>query len=88
MISFSLCTFVTATISAEFLRGIKARTKKFNETVFIALGRMMSKNRSRYGGYVVHLGIVLMFVGFTGHAFDKEKEFSLMVGESDHVASY
>ena len=88
VISFSLCTFVTATISAEFLRGIKARTKKFNETVFIALGRMMSKNRSRYGGYVVHLGIVLMFVGFTGHAFDKEKEFSLMVGESDHVASY
>jgi cytochrome c-type biogenesis protein CcmF len=49
---------------------------------------MISKNRSRYGGYIVHVGIVFMFVGFTGHAFDKEKEFSLKIGETDHVAGY
>ncbi len=88
VISLSLCVFVTATIFTEFARGIKARTNKFNESIFVALWRMVSKNRSRYGGYIVHLGIVLMFVGFTGHAFDKEKEFSLTVGESDHVAGY
>lgn len=88
VISFSLCVFVLATISKEFARGILARTKKFNETIITAFYRMISKNRSRYGGYIVHVGIVFMFVGFTGHAFDKEKEFSLKVGETDHVAGY
>ncbi|MEA1881591.1 MAG: heme lyase CcmF/NrfE family subunit [Candidatus Marinimicrobia bacterium] len=88
VISFSLAAFVTATVLTEFIRGIRARTNKFEESIFTALARMVSKNRSRYGGYVVHLGIVLMFVGFTGHAFDEEKEFSLKVGEKDHVAGY
>ncbi|MBC8345352.1 MAG: heme lyase CcmF/NrfE family subunit [Candidatus Marinimicrobia bacterium] len=88
VMSFSLGAFVTATIVTEFARGIRARQKKLNESIVMSLVRMVSKNRSRYGGYVVHLGIVLMFVGFTGHAFDEEKEFSLKVGESDHVAGY
>ena len=88
VISFSLGAFVTATITTEFIRGIRARNKKFKESPITALKMMVSKNRSRYGGYVVHLGIVFMFIGFTGHAFDKEKEFSLKVGETDHVAGY
>ena len=88
VISFSLGAFVTATITTEFIRGIRARNKKFKESPITALKMMVSKNRSRYGGYVVHLGIVFMFIGFTGHAFDKEKEFSLKVGEKDHVAGY
>ena len=88
VISFSLGAFVTATITTEFIRGIRARNKKFKESPFVALKMMVSKNRSRYGGYVVHLGIVFMFIGFTGHAFDKEKEFSLKEGETDHVAGY
>jgi len=88
VISFSLGAFVTATITTEFIRGIRARNRKFKESPLTALKIMVSKNRSRYGGYVVHLGIVFMFIGFTGHAFDKEKEFSLKVGETDHVAGY
>ena len=88
VISFSLCVFVTFSIAAEFSRGISARRKKFKESIFVALKTIISKNRSRYGGYIVHLGIVLMFIGFTGHAFDREKEFSLQLGQSDHVAGY
>jgi len=88
VISFSLCVFVTVSIMTEFSQGIRARTNKFKESVFIALVKMISKNRSRYGGYIVHVGIVLMFVGFTGHAFDREKEFSLQIGQVDHVAGY
>ena len=88
VISFSLCVFVTFSIAAEFSRGISARGNKFKESIFVALKTIISKNRSRYGGYIVHLGIVLMFIGFTGHAFDREKEFSLQLGQSDHVAGY
>tara|TARA_B100001778_G_scaffold205421_1_gene169702 strand:- start:251 stop:1702 length:1452 start_codon:yes stop_codon:yes gene_type:complete len=88
VISFSLCVFVVVAISSEFVKGVRVRKNKFKESVFISLFRMIEKNRSRYGGYIVHLGIVLMFVGFTGHAFDKEKEFGIQVGQSEKVANY
>ena len=88
VISFSLCVFVVVAISSEFVKGVRVRKNKFKESIFISLFRMIEKNRSRYGGYIVHLGIVLMFVGFTGHAFDKEKEFGIEVGQSKKVANY
>ena len=88
VISFSLCIFVVIAISSEFIKGVKVRKKKFSETVLLSLYKMIVKNRSRYGGYIVHLGIVLMFIGFTGHAFDKEKEFGIQVGQSESVANY
>ena len=88
VISFSLCVFVVVAISSEFVKGVRVRKNKFKESILISLFRMIEKNRSRYGGYIVHLGIVLMFVGFTGHAFDKEKEFGIQVGQSEKVANY
>ena len=88
IISFSLCVFVVVAISSEFIKGVRVRKNKFNEIIFVSLFKMIEKNRSRYGGYIVHLGIVLMFVGFTGHAFDKEKEFGIEVGGIEEVGNY
>ena len=88
IISFSLCVFVVIAISSEFIKGVRVRKNKFNEIIFVSLFKMIEKNRSRYGGYIVHLGIVLMFVGFTGHAFDKEKEFGIKVGGIEEVGNY
>ena len=88
VISFSLCIFVVVAISSEFIKGVRVRKNKFNESIFISLFKMIKKNRSRYGGYIVHLGIVLMFIGFTGHAFDKEKEFGIQIGQTEKVANY
>ena len=88
VISFSLCLFVIIAIFMEFYKGAKSRIVRFKETFFIALYKIISKNRSRYGGYIVHVGIVLMFVGFTGNAFDIEKEFGLKKGSSEFVGDY
>ena len=88
IISFSLSAFVLAAITVEFARGISVRTRKKKENVVQALIAMIARNKGRYGGYIVHLGIVFMFIGFTGHAFDQEKEFGMKVGESEHVAGY
>ncbi len=88
LVSFSLVAFVFTAILVEFVRGINVRTRKHNENPLVALLAMIGRNKGRYGGYIVHLGIVFMFVGFTGHAFDKEKEFGLKVGETEHVAGY
>ena len=88
VISFSLCLFVIIAIYMEFYKGAKSRIVRFNEPFFVALYKIISKNRSRYGGYIVHVGIVLMFVGFTGNAFDIEKEFGLKKGSSEFVGDY
>ena len=88
IITTFLCAFVFFTIVLEFWRGIKVRNNKYNENIIIALLNMINKNRSRYGGYIVHLGIVIMFIGFIGKAFDIEKESSLRIGESISLSNY
>jgi len=88
LVSFSLSAFVLTTIGFEFFRGIRSRMTSQKENPIIAFWRLIRKNRSRYGGYIVHVGIVLMFVGFTGHSFDSEKEFGLKKGDSEHLSGY
>ena len=88
LISFSLSVFVLTTISLEFARGIRSRITVHKENPLTAFWRLLRKNRSRYGGYIVHVGIVFMFIGFTGHAFDTEKEFGLKKDETNHLGGY
>ena len=54
----------------------------------VALGRLLTKNRRRYGGYVVHLAMVLLIIGFTGKAFTAEEEFVLRSGEWAEIEDY
>ena len=88
LISFPLAAFSFSAIVKEFYRGVISRIKRFNEVPFKALASLISKNRTRYGGHIVHLGIIFMFVGFTGHAFDSETEFALKAGEVHKFEGY
>jgi len=83
-----LCVFVTATIIAEFHRGARARMKNNDENYLQGLIELFKKNKRRYGGYVVHFAIVLIFIGVTGAAFDQEVEASLKKGESVRVGKF
>ena len=83
VLSFALCIFVLATIAMEFYRGIRARQAMLGENPATALLRLISKNRRRYGGYIIHTGVVMMFLGITGtSAFKEEKQITLKPGES------
>ncbi len=88
LISLTLSIFVTATIIAEFHRGARARMRTNAESYFLAVYNLLMKNKRRYGGYIVHFGIVVMFLGFTGKAFDAEKEAHLKIGESTEIRGY
>ena len=70
---------------------MRVRMKK-GEGAGTALVRLVSKGRRRYGGYIVHVGIVFMFIGFTGAAYDVEQEKALRPGETmaigDHTVRY
>jgi len=75
--SFSFCAFVLSTIYFEYSKGVSLRMKNMKEPPATALVRLVAKNERRYGGYIVHFGIVLLFVGFTGGAFKSEQEFQM-----------
>jgi cytochrome c-type biogenesis protein CcmF len=88
-VSILLCAFNITVIVQEYVRGINARRKAHpDEGVGVALVRLVSKARRRYGGYIVHFGVVLMFFGFTGQSWDVDKETSLKPGESFVVGDY
>ena len=88
VITFGLCGFVTATIFQEFWRGTKIRSKNSGEDMMSAFVSLTSKAKRRYGGYVVHFGVMLMFVGFAGEAFKEEKQQILAMGERTQINNY
>jgi cytochrome c-type biogenesis protein CcmF len=88
LMSFALCVFVTITIATEFHRGAIARGHTNGESYPAALWRLLMKNKRRYGGYVVHFGMVLIFLGVTGQAFTEEAEKQLKPGESLKIRNY
>src|ERR671911_547653 len=87
VMAIALAGFVTGTILQEFYRGVRARRRMHGESSTVALGRLIARNRRRYGGYIVHAGILIYFVAFAGMAFKQEKEATLKPGESVEMRS-
>jgi cytochrome c-type biogenesis protein CcmF len=88
LVSTMLCAFNVAVVVQEYARGIRARRQAGKESFFAALVNLVAKARHRYGGYIVHVGIVLMFIGFTGRSWGVDKEVSLKAGETFQVDHY
>jgi cytochrome c-type biogenesis protein CcmF len=82
LMTWGLASFVAGTILQEFWKGIGARRTMYGEGVPMALVRLVARNRRRYGGYIVHAGIVILFAAFAGMAFRKEYDVTLRAGES------
>jgi cytochrome c-type biogenesis protein CcmF len=88
LVALFLCALVAVTIISEFARGIGARMRAHNEIVHQAALRLIDKNKRRYGGYVVHFGIVLIFIGFTGNAFNRETQGQVIEGGTISIGPY
>jgi cytochrome c-type biogenesis protein CcmF len=87
VLTFALCAFTLTTIVVEFHKGARARAHIEREGYFAALVHLVEKNRRRYGGYVVHAGLVVMFAGFAGAAFNVEEQAALEPGQSMKIRS-
>jgi cytochrome c-type biogenesis protein CcmF len=88
VVCLTLCVFVTVTIVEEFYKATVIRMKGTGENPAAALVRLTLKNKRRYGGYVVHFGVVLMFVGLTGNAFNREVTQTMAVGDVLKIGDY
>src|SRR5439155_2366997 len=88
LVCFILCVFVAMTIFLEFYRGarvIRTRTgASFVESAF----DLTMRNARRYGGYIVHMGMVFVFVGLAGAAFNKDVQKEMQVGSTMQIGPY
>ena len=88
LIAFGLCTFTATAIGGEFVRGGRVYRTRYGLGPLRAVTVTIARNRRRYGGYIVHLGVVLIVIGLAGAAFRAERHALLQVGESMTVGDY
>ena len=85
LVAYTLAGFVTGTIGQEFYKGIGARHSMHDESIPLAALRLVARNRRRYGGYIVHAGIVILFCAFAGLAFKVDHDVQMKAGDSKEL---
>lgn len=88
LLGFTLIIGNTLTISSEFMRGIKARRRSGDKSIFTAVSDLLMRHRRRYGGYIVHMGIIMIFMAFMGNAVKADKQLTLQIGDTVSLGDY
>src|SRR5579871_107482 len=88
MLAFCLSTLVIATVSSEFIRGGLVWKNKLQTNLFSGMYQLTRRNMRRYGGYVVHFGVVLVVIGLSGAAFNKDQEQEMAKGDRLQIGRY
>ena len=87
-VSLILCTFVIITIVMEFYRGARVIGHKSGRSLLGSAVTLTRRNTRRYGGYIVHFGMVLIFIGITGTAFNQQHEQEMLPGDRLALGGY
>jgi cytochrome c-type biogenesis protein CcmF len=88
LICLTLGVFVTLTIASEFYRGARVISSRDGSNIFTAIGELTMRNTRRYGGYVVHFGMVLIFIGIAGIPFNRDIQKEMAIGDTLTIGSY
>jgi cytochrome c-type biogenesis protein CcmF len=87
-LALSLGMLVTTTIASEFFRGGRVLQKKNGGSIVTAMYQLSRRNMRRYGGYVIHFGLVVMVVGWSGAAFNQDKEMEMGLHDRLEIGRY
>lgn len=89
IVGLAICGFVTATIVQEYVRGVRARRVTNGENALVAMGNLWRRNGRRYGGYLVHLAMVMIAVAVIGNEFFQQTtNVTLAQGQTATLAGY
>jgi cytochrome c-type biogenesis protein CcmF len=89
IVMFCFAGFVFGSVGQEFFRGTRARRAMAGEAAPLALLALVRRNRRRYGGYIVHIGIAVLFVGVAASSsFQHASQLGLSPGQSTRVGAY
>ena len=83
-----LCFFVAATITLEFYRGAKVIHARSGASFAACAIDLTLRNTRRYGGYIVHIGMVFVFIGLAGAAFNRDVQKDMQIGQSMQIGPY
>jgi cytochrome c-type biogenesis protein CcmF len=88
LVCFILCFFVAGTIVLEFYRGAKVIRARSGASFAASAIDLTMRNTRRYGGYIVHMGMVFVFIGLAGAAFNRDTQSEMQVGQSMQIGPY
>ena len=88
LMTISLSALVLFTIASEFIRGGRVISKHTGQNLLVSITQLGRRNTRRYGGYIVHIGVVIVFVGIAGSAFNVDKEMEMSYGDKMQIGSY
>ncbi len=88
LVCLILCVFVTLTIASEFYRGARVISARDGTNLLTSVGELTMRNTRRYGGYIVHFGMVLVFIGIAGTPFNKDIQKDLGIGDTLRIGPY
>ena len=89
LVAIWLVGFVITITLYDYARGVLVRSSGKKENLFLAIRNLTGRNRHRYGGYIVHLGIVIMALGIIGiEMFQQQKQATLKIGDSVQLSGY
>jgi cytochrome c-type biogenesis protein CcmF len=89
LVGFTLVSWVIFITLYEFWRGARARQKTQGENFYTALSRLTARNRRRYGGYIIHIAMVVMAIGILGIGiFQTQTQQTLAIGQEIQISGY
>ena len=88
LMAISLAALVTATVASEFVRGGRVISRHTGQNLLASMVTLIRRNTRRYGGYIVHFGVVVIVVGLSGAAFNQQKEQEMGFGDKMQLGPY
>ena len=88
LMAFSLAALVTTAIGSEFWRGARVIQRHTGKNMLFSVLQLTRRNTRRYGGYLVHIGVVIVFIGLAGSAFNQSKEQEMGFHDSMTIGPY
>jgi cytochrome c-type biogenesis protein CcmF len=88
LVAFTLAAGVITAIVEEFLRGANVVRTQTGKNILSSVVLLVRRNTRRYGGYIIHFGIVVMFIGIAGGAFNQSREMEMSYGDTLTIGPY
>jgi len=88
LMAIFLSALVAFTVASEFYRGGRVISEKTGQDMFASMVQLTHRNTRRYGGYVVHFGVVLVMIGFSGASLNQDKEMEMGYGDKMTIGNY
>src|ERR1700733_2256718 len=88
LVAIALAALVTFTVGSEFVRGGRVISRHTGQGMFASIVQLTHRNTRRYGGYIVHFGVVVVVIGLAGGAFNQDKEQEMSYGDKMTIGSY